>query len=175
MVGLFIGFAGGFMVGQRGEPLPTPQSAAEAPLPPPQALAAPQDSIESRVVDSPAARPLTPPVEPAPGATEATEVDIPPVELTPTVATREPEPVKRASVAQAASSVRSGSLQVVSRPPGAQVYVDDVGVGTTPLTVSGVSAGAHRVRLNLPGHRRWATSVDVKGGERARIGASLER
>jgi hypothetical protein len=68
-----------------------------------------------------------------------------------------------------------GSLQVVSRPSGAQVYLDDVRVGTTPMTLGMVSEGRHRVRLDLPGYRPWTTSVDVTGDNPTRIGASLER
>ena len=68
-----------------------------------------------------------------------------------------------------------GSLQVVSRPAGAQVYLDDVRVGTTPLTLGAVREGFHRVRLDLPGYRSWATSVDVRSNDPARVGASLER
>jgi hypothetical protein len=37
-----------------------------------------------------------------------------------------------------------------------------------------VKPGAHRVRIELPGHRPWATSVTVDAGAQARIGASLE-
>jgi hypothetical protein len=63
----------------------------------------------------------------------------------------------------------------VSRPSGAQVFVDGRFVGTTPLRLSDVAAGSHAVRIALPGHRRWVTSVNVSPGERSRVAASLER
>ena len=169
MVGLFIGFAGGFMVGQRGDPLPVPQSAAEAPVPAQAQVFAPQTYTESPVAEAPAARPSAPPVEQAPAKPAEKPARVP--QATSPNNTRAP-------VAQAPSGLRdgrSGSLQVVSRPSGAQVYIDDVRVGTTPVIVSSVSADTHRVRLDLPGHRRWATSVDVQSGARARVGASLEK
>ena len=72
-------------------------------------------------------------------------------------------------------TLTSGSLQLASRPAGAQVFVDDVRVGVTPMSLADVSAGSHRVRIELPGFRRWATTVNVESGARARVGASLER
>jgi hypothetical protein len=67
-----------------------------------------------------------------------------------------------------------GTLQVASRPAGAQVFLDGVLVGRTPLVVSDVKRGSHRVRIELAGHRPWTTSVNVEPGARVRVGASLE-
>ena len=67
-----------------------------------------------------------------------------------------------------------GALFVDSHPSGAQVFVDGALVGRTPLLLNDVRSGEHRVRLALPMHRTWATSVDVTGGERTRVAASLE-
>lgn len=78
-----------------------------------------------------------------------------------------PEPGSRATI--------PGALQVLSRPEGAQVFVDGALVGRTPLVIASVQAGSHDVRIELPGHRRWATSVRVEPGERARVAASLEQ
>jgi hypothetical protein len=83
-------------------------------------------------------------------------------------------PVRRAASAEPAPS-GPGSIQVLSRPSGAQVLLDGRSVGRTPLAIADVGAGAHDVRLELPGFRRWATSVQVKPGERARVAASLEQ
>ena len=74
-----------------------------------------------------------------------------------------------------ASLSGSGNLFVLSRPAGAQVFLDEQPVGTTPLSLSDVAAGTHRVRLDLPGHQRWATAVTVTGGASARVAASLEQ
>jgi hypothetical protein len=43
------------------------------------------------------------------------------------------------------------------------------------LTIAALSAGTHRVRIALPGHRRWETAIDVTPGAAARVAASLER
>jgi hypothetical protein len=66
-------------------------------------------------------------------------------------------------------------LQVDSRPRGARVFLDGRLVGTTPLVVDEVRPGAHAVRIDLIGHRRWVTTVDVAPGQRQKVAASLER
>jgi hypothetical protein len=68
-----------------------------------------------------------------------------------------------------------GSLHVVSRPPGAEVVIDGRTVGRTPLVISNVRSGAHDVRMQLSGFRRWATKVHVRPGARTRVAASLEQ
>ena len=65
-------------------------------------------------------------------------------------------------------------LELASRPSGATVFVDDVRVGVTPVTINDVTPGSRRVRMELPGHQPWSTSVDVEVGAHVRIGASLE-
>ena len=66
-----------------------------------------------------------------------------------------------------------GSIEVESRPAGAEVAVDGRIVGTTPLLIPDVTEGTHVVGIELAGFSRWATSVYVNKGERARVGASL--
>jgi hypothetical protein len=63
----------------------------------------------------------------------------------------------------------------MSRPSGAQVILDGRVVGRTPLVIPNVTPGTHSVRLELAGFTRWATSVDVNAGARARVAASLEQ
>jgi hypothetical protein len=52
--------------------------------------------------------------------------------------------------------------------------VDGRVVGTTPLLVSDLGPGPHQVRLELPGHRPWATTTTVVAGQSVRVAASLE-
>jgi hypothetical protein len=74
-----------------------------------------------------------------------------------------------------AASSGPGGLTVDSRPEGASVFVDGKMVGTTPLTIDSVAAGEHSVGLTREGYSRWASSVRVTTGERARVTASLEK
>jgi hypothetical protein len=55
------------------------------------------------------------------------------------------------------------------------VFVDGALVGRTPLVIASVAPGAHDIRIELAGHRQWATSVRVEPGARARVAASLEQ
>ena len=69
----------------------------------------------------------------------------------------------------------TGALNVVSRPPGATVFLDGKLVGTTPLSLPSVTAGSHAIRLEHDGYRRWTSSIRVVASEPNRITASLEK
>jgi hypothetical protein len=74
----------------------------------------------------------------------------------------------------AASAATTGVLQIDSRPTGARVLLDGTPLGTTPIRIPEVAPGAHTIRLELADHLPWTTTADVKAGETARIGGSLE-
>jgi hypothetical protein len=67
------------------------------------------------------------------------------------------------------------ALSVDSRPGGARVFIDGKLVGTTPISVPQVGAGAHAIRLERDGYRRWSSSVRMVAGERNRVTASLDK
>ena len=69
----------------------------------------------------------------------------------------------------------TGAIVVFSRPSGAEVFLDERLVGSTPLSLDEVAVGRHGVRIALPEHRAWATSVTVTPGTSHRVAASLER
>ncbi len=52
-----------------------------------------------------------------------------------------------------------------STPQGADVYVDGNYQGTTPVTVSALSAGAHQVELHLAGYEVLTSTEYVTGGQ----------
>jgi serine/threonine protein kinase len=169
-VGLLMGFAAGFVAGQR-DFTPAPFS-AERPVPraaretPPEPVPTPtvgqdftESAVEGRAVE-------VGPVAPDAGSSEVE------------ARRYEPEALRNENVPPAASSAlpsAPSSLEVVSRPSGAQVFIDDRMVGRTPLVLPQVDPGDHSVRIALPGHQRWATTVNVAAGSRARVAASLER
>jgi serine/threonine protein kinase len=172
-VGLLMGFVAGFVVGQR-DFTPAPRTAeravpraqreaADEPLPTPTVG---QDFSESAVG----------------GGTSDSGGDASEPEGRAEVGSRQPlVPTESRSAAdterRAPSMVAAGpaSMEVVSRPSGAQVFIDGRVVGRTPLVVSEVTPGDHVVRIALPGHQRWTTTVNVGAGSRARVAASLER
>jgi aspartate/methionine/tyrosine aminotransferase len=64
-------------------------------------------------------------------------------------------------------------LVVESRPTGAQVTVNGLAVGVTPLTMADLAPGEYAVLLSLPGYQSVTTTVRVVAGGRARAAASL--
>ena len=148
VIGLLTGFVGGFLVAQRvGQP-PAPPRIVEVPrpLPPAGGLAT---GSNSRV------EPL-PSVLPAQTFTESAAADlVPPVpvdqpEIVPPAPVVErpvapPSPRVEAAPPQPVREARA-TVQVDSLPPGATVYMDDVRVGVTPMTVRNVGAGTNAVQ-----------------------------
>jgi hypothetical protein len=85
------------------------------------------------------------------------------------------QPATTPTSAASANADALGALQITSRPVGAQVFVDDNLVGTTPLLVPNVSTGPHHVRIESPGHQSWSTAVQIERGKRFRVIANLEQ
>ena len=68
-----------------------------------------------------------------------------------------------------------GSLSVESDPAGATVSVNGKEVGTAPLSVRGLPAGAVQVSARLAGHEEVNTSVTITDGESTDAPLSLAR
>ena len=73
-------------------------------------------------------------------------------------------PVLAISTSELISQLRpqgsgAGTLSVTSSPAGADVYLDGVQKGTTPVTITGVSTGFHLVRVTMPGYEDYSTRV----------------
>lgn len=163
VLGILIGFAGGYTSVLFNAKLPavapskTIPARADEPAPPAAASAAEgttNDAWEDLPVGTQSNAPVT--VESDSGTATSLSAPTPP------------------TAAPAASAVAArGFIDVVSRPPGAEVALDGRIVGTTPLSLADVTEGTHVVGIELAGFSRWATSVYVNKGERARVGASL--
>lgn len=164
VLGLLAGFGAGFVVGQRLAP-PEPPRAVEVPRPAP--------VIETV---APAAPVLELPVAPAQNVAAAPVVDAPvEVRELEVPAPPPPAPPKPAAAARPTPpAVRPATIRFDSRPPGATIYLDEVRVGVTPLTMNTVAPGTHQVRMEMLGHDTWRTSVTVKDGEQVFVGGSLE-
>jgi len=61
--------------------------------------------------------------------------------------------------------VATGTLFIDSTPQGANVYVDGNSEGLSPVTVNGLSAGAHQIELHLAGYEVLATTENVIDGQ----------
>jgi hypothetical protein len=67
----------------------------------------------------------------------------------------------------------TGSLRVTSSPSGADVYVDEIYRGYTPLTVGSLSTGRHAVRLHLAGYQDYSRNVEIESGSQSSFSVSL--
>lgn len=75
---------------------------------------------------------------------------------------------------QAEAKLAKGRVIVTSTPPGAQVFVDEVARGVTPLTVA-ASPGPHLVRVALEGHLALSKSITVEPYAKHELKATLEK
>lgn len=67
----------------------------------------------------------------------------------------------------------TGSVRILSSPPGAEVYLDGEYRGTTPATVTAVTAGSHTLEIRADGYDRWSSPVTVGAGSMVNISAAL--
>jgi len=68
----------------------------------------------------------------------------------------------------------TGYLSVSSTPSGADVYLDGIYQGTTPLIISDVSVGYHNVKITKFGYQDYQTEVYVRDGETTYVTATLK-
>lgn len=68
----------------------------------------------------------------------------------------------------------TGSLAIASTPAGAAVTVDGTSKGTTPVTVTGLSAGIHTVHLSLQGYDEAIQTATITAGQTATLTATLK-
>ena len=61
--------------------------------------------------------------------------------------------------------VYRGSLAVSSSPTGAQVFLNGVLAGVTPLVLHDIPVGSRVVRIELDGHERWSAPTRIVANE----------
>ena len=66
-------------------------------------------------------------------------------------------------------------LYVQSSPAGADVYLDERLVSTTPFQLSAIAPGRHTLRIDMQGYRPWSAPVSIEQGALTKISAVLER
>ncbi len=187
-VGVVAGFAAGYAYADRIiGPAATPAdrvAVPASPAPPPTAAAAPAVTPAAyNETAKPVTEPLAEPVlEAAVGEAQTTHASAAPAPSTPrstpraTIpsSARRPSTTTRPRAEVAPTTLHSGAIQIVSRPRDAKVLLDGNFVGLAPLSIPDVPEGLHEVRVELDGFSPWVGAVRVKGGSRARVGASLQ-
>ena len=181
MIGIGLAFALGVEFGTPGDApegsspdAPAAADTASAPPAPPATESAPPPAVVDVAPSSAAGfeAPLQPPVAPPAPPERVDEAPAPADPPPPVEASAPAAPADPASAPPAPAG--PGSVYVDTRPPGAVVLMDGERVGVTPLLVPDVAAGAHRLRLELPGYLPWTTDVTVAAEEELRVGASLQ-
>jgi len=67
----------------------------------------------------------------------------------------------------------TGQITVVSSPPGANLYLDNVFKGITPLTLSDIPQGSHVVMAQMGGYADAAQTITVTGGQTTPVALGL--
>jgi hypothetical protein len=66
----------------------------------------------------------------------------------------------------------TGAVEVASTPSGAEVYLDTVYRGTTPVTIVD-QAGSHTLEIRLRDHQSWSKSIQIDAGTKAYVDTVL--
>jgi hypothetical protein len=74
------------------------------------------------------------------------------------------QPATTANATTTSSSTNAAEMTVTSNPPGADIEIDGVFVGSTPSTV-GVSAGTHTIDVQKSGFATWERKMAVTSGK----------
>jgi hypothetical protein len=69
-------------------------------------------------------------------------------------------------------SMPEGTPSITSDPEGAQIFVDSVGRGHTPMILK-LPAGKHSIQLALAAHKDWIQDVDLKSGSVVNVTANF--
>ncbi|GEM_PF-6780582 len=67
----------------------------------------------------------------------------------------------------------SASVAVQSSPPAADVLINGVAAGVTPLTLAALPAGAYTVTIQAPHYRAVQKKITVRSGESVRVAETL--
>jgi hypothetical protein len=126
-------------------------------------------------------------VEPAPAAEPAPAPEAPPADAARPRARRiappAPDDAPAATVpAPEAPAARGGTLRIDADVPGAQVFIDRVFLGTTPLVAENLEPGTHQLNVSAEGFDSIAQQITVEPGTRelalrfreVRLDASLD-
>ena len=84
-----------------------------------------------------------------------------------------PTPTTTISPTATTTPTPTGTLAVFSVPTNAVVMVDNVFAGRTPLFISGVTAGTHRLEVDKEGYHSYEVQVNVQAGSTTTVIANL--
>ena len=77
------------------------------------------------------------------------------------------------SIENKASDAGSGFLEVESTPKDADIFVDGVNKGKSPIVIGSVAAGMHNIAIKKEGYEDFLKQVEINPGKREFIDAKL--
>ncbi len=78
-----------------------------------------------------------------------------------------------ASLTPSPPSPTTSIVSISSSPSGANVYLDNIYKGITPLTLTDVPPGTYTMGMKLGGYNDWSTSVQTTAGNTESVSATL--
>lgn len=67
----------------------------------------------------------------------------------------------------------TGNATISSAPEGANVFIDDVYEGITPVNLTGFSSGTHSLKLELNGYADYDATIQITGGNTTSLSRTL--
>lgn len=67
----------------------------------------------------------------------------------------------------------TGGISIISAPSDANVYLNNVFKGLTPITLDSMAPGSYTVILKLSGYQDWQSTAQVTAGQTAQLSATL--
>ena len=122
--------------------------------------------LKFRQADSTQAQPA-PAVAPAPAQAKAAEAPAATPAPSPS-----PAPIKAVS-APAPKAPEKARASISSDPAGADVFIDGVKAGSTPLSLDSIAPGSHQIKVSEDGYDAWTGSLEAQPGKTATVNASL--
>jgi hypothetical protein len=179
LIGAALGFAAGVGVGARGRGAEATEVAASDAAAPPVSPAAGttggnRESAAGRIagpagVDERAPDPNALPTAAAPAPASGAGAPAAPAgsSAAASVAPAPAAPTTRNTAPARVETAAAGSLLVRSTPDGARVFVDNRDYGRTPVTVSALARGPHRVRITREGYVTDERQVTITAAQPA--------
>jgi hypothetical protein len=67
----------------------------------------------------------------------------------------------------------SGTVQIVSSPAGADVLIDNIFRGYTPVTLAEIDAGQHTLALKYSGYQDYVSTISVAAGQSVPVAVTM--
>ncbi|MHC4268092.1 MAG: PEGA domain-containing protein, partial [Planctomycetota bacterium] len=70
--------------------------------------------------------------------------------------------------------MKPGSVGIKSEPSNATVFLDEKDFGTTPITITDLQPGSHKVEVKMDGYKNWSEIIKIINGKELSLTAELQ-